>query len=77
MHKKYPRLDELWFSWDGKPMIVGNDWFVFLADEIADYFTIKDSESSLRCVMFRSSAAKLRFRPENGRVVTLTGRVSV
>ena len=27
------------------------------------YFTLKDAESSLRCVMFRSSASKLRFRP--------------
>ena len=27
------------------------------------YFTLKDSESSLRCVMFKSSAARLRFRP--------------
>ena len=27
------------------------------------YFTLKDSESSLRCVMFKSSASKLRFRP--------------
>ncbi len=43
MQKKYPRLDELWFNWDGKPMIVGSDWFIFLADEIADYFTIKDT----------------------------------
>ena len=41
------------------------------------YFTIKDSESSLRCVMFKSSAAKLRFRPENGMGVTAWGRVSV
>lgn len=30
------------------------------------YFTLKDSESSLRCVMFKSSASKLRFRPESG-----------
>lgn len=41
------------------------------------YFTLKDSESSLRCVMFRSSASKLRFRPENGMGVTAYGRVSV
>ena len=27
------------------------------------YFTLKDAEGSLRCVMFRSSAARLRFRP--------------
>ena len=41
------------------------------------YFTLKDSESSLRCVMFRSSASKLRFRPESGMGVTAFGRVSV
>ena len=41
------------------------------------YFTLKDRESSLRCVMFKSSAQRLRFRPENGMSVTVTGRVSV
>ena len=41
------------------------------------YFTLKDSESSLRCVMFRSSASKLRFRPESGMGVTVRGRISV
>ena len=41
------------------------------------YFTLKDSESSLRCVMFKSSASKLRFRPESGMGVTAFGRVSV
>ena len=41
------------------------------------YFTLKDSESSLKCVMFKSSASKLRFRPENGMSVTVFGRLSV
>ena len=41
------------------------------------YFTLKDPESSLKCVMFKSSAMKLRFRPENGMSVTIWGRVSV
>lgn len=41
------------------------------------YFTLKDAESSVRCVMFRSSAAKLRFRPESGMSVIASGRVSV
>ena len=41
------------------------------------YFTLKDSESSLRCVMFKSSASRLRFRPENGMGVTVWGRVTV
>ena len=41
------------------------------------YFTLKDSESSLRCVMFKSSASRLRFHPESGMGVTAFGRVSV
>lgn len=41
------------------------------------YFTLKDQESSLKCVMFRPSAAKLRFRPENGMRVSAFGRISV
>lgn len=41
------------------------------------YFTLKDAESSLRCVMFKSSASKLRFRPESGMSISAFGRVSV
>ena len=41
------------------------------------YFTIKDAEASLRCVMFKSSAIKLRFKPNNGMSVIVFGRVSV
>ena len=41
------------------------------------YFTLKDQNSSLKCVMFRSSASKLRFRPESGMGVTAFGRISV
>lgn len=41
------------------------------------YFTLKDAESSLKCVMFRSSASKLRFRPESGMGVTAYGRIGV
>ena len=38
------------------------------------YFTLKDPEGVLRCVMFRSSASHLRFRPENGMKVIVRGR---
>ena len=41
------------------------------------YFTLKDGEGALRCVMFRSDAQSLRFRPENGMQVTAAGRVTV
>jgi len=41
------------------------------------YFTMKDQESTLRCVMFKGSASKLRFKPENGMSVISFGRVSV
>ena len=41
------------------------------------YFTLKDGESALRCVMFRGDAATLRFRPEDGMQVIAAGRVSV
>ena len=41
------------------------------------YFTLKDAESSLKCVMFKGSASKLRFTPESGMSVTACGRVTV
>ena len=41
------------------------------------YFTLKDAESSLRCVMFRSSAQSLRFRPASGMSVAAVGRIAV
>lgn len=41
------------------------------------YFTLKDGQSALRCVMFRSSASRLRFRPENGMMVLAAGRITV
>lgn len=41
------------------------------------YFTLKDSQGALRSVMFKGSAMKLRFRPENGMKVVASGRISV
>ena len=41
------------------------------------YFSLKDADGALRCVMFRSSAQRLRFRPENGMQVVACGRVTV
>ena len=67
---------------DGIPQLNG----VFIRGELSNYkiypsghhyFTLKDAESSLRCVMFKGSAMKLRFRPENGMKVIAFGRISV
>ena len=41
------------------------------------YFTLKDGEGALRCVMFRGDAQSLRFRPQNGMQVIAAGRVTV
>lgn len=41
------------------------------------YFTLKDEGASLKCVMFRGNAMKLRFRPDNGMQVLAMGKISV
>ena len=41
------------------------------------YFSLKDSGGALRAVMFKGSAVRLRFRPENGMKVLAFGRISV
>ena len=59
---------------------------VFVKGEISNYkyhssghhyFSLKDTESSVRCVLFRNNAYNLKFRPENGMKVLIFGRVSV
>ena len=59
---------------------------VFVRGEISNYklypsghhyFTLKDGEGAVRCVMFKWQAQSLRFRPENGMKVIAAGRVSV
>lgn len=41
------------------------------------YFTLKDEGAVISCVMFRSDAMRLLFRPETGMKVILSGRVSL
>lgn len=41
------------------------------------YFSLKDEQGTLRCVMFKGSASRLRFQPENGIKVIAFGRISV
>lgn len=61
--------------------------YIFLSGEISNftnhyrtghlYMTLKDEKASVKAVMFRSSAVRLKFVPENGMKVIVRGRVSV
>ncbi|WP_457748731.1 exodeoxyribonuclease VII large subunit [Sulfurimonas sp.] len=41
------------------------------------YFTLKDKDSAISCVMFRGNASKLRFRLEEGMKVIIDGAVTL
>ena len=41
------------------------------------YFTLKDSESAMRCVMWKPSAMRLRFTPVDGMLVEAHGAMSI
>ena len=67
---------------DGDPMLGG----VAVRGEISNYkvypsghhyFTLKDESSSLKCVMFKGNAMRLRFRPDNGVKVIAMGKITV
>ncbi|OPJ63200.1 exodeoxyribonuclease VII large subunit [Clostridium oryzae] len=41
------------------------------------YFSLKDDDGKINCVMFRTDAEQLEFIPENGMQVEVAGRISV
>ncbi len=41
------------------------------------YFTLKDDTSTIKCVMFKSAASLVKFKPQDGMKVVITGQVSV
>ena len=67
---------------DGDGLLSG----VFVKGELSNYkvypsghhyFSMKDEGGSIRCVLFRREAARLRFQPKNGMQAVALGRVSV
>ncbi len=41
------------------------------------YFSLKDEAATVRCVMFRSAAVRLKFEPKDGTKALVSGRISV
>jgi exodeoxyribonuclease VII large subunit len=41
------------------------------------YFTLKDADACIDCVMFKPEASRLRFRPTNGTQLVASGRIGV
>lgn len=41
------------------------------------YFTLKDNDAAISCVMFKAYATRVQFRPEDGMQVVLRGKVSL
>ena len=41
------------------------------------YFTLKDSGASLRCVMWKGEAARLRFAPQDGMAIDAHGSLGI
>ena len=41
------------------------------------YFSIKDESSTISCVMFRSSASRLKFRLEHGMKIVISGNITL
>ena len=41
------------------------------------YFTLKDENSTIKCVMFKSNASLVDFKPEDGMKVVIKGQVNV
>lgn len=41
------------------------------------YFTLKDSQASIRCVMWKTSAARLNFAPREGLAVEAHGYINI
>lgn len=69
-----------------KSLLEATFMHIFVEGEVASvtyhtsghiYFSVKDKESAIKCVMFRSNANKLKFRIEKGMHIVIEGSVGV
>ncbi len=69
-----------------KSLLEATFMHIFVEGEVASvtyhtsghlYFSVKDKESSIKCVMWRSSVSKLKFRIEKGMHIVIEGSVGV
>jgi len=69
-----------------KSLLEATFMHIFVEGEVASvtyhtsghvYFSVKDKESSIKCVMWRSSVSKLKFRIEKGMHIVVEGSVGV
>jgi len=69
-----------------KSLLEATFMHIFVEGEVASvtyhtsghvYFSLKDKESSIKCVMWRSSVSKLKFRIEKGMHIVIEGSVGV
>ena len=70
-------------------MIIGSDAFlnnINISGEITNfkahytghfYFTLKDENSTIKCVMFKTNAMNVDFKPEDGMKVVINGQINV
>ncbi len=84
-----PKRDTLTISQlnrQAKRLLEGNFPSVWVEGEISNfarpssghwYFTLKDNNAQVRCAMFRSSNARLRFQPEAGQHVMARAKLSL
>ncbi len=71
------RIKELIESSFGQVYIVGEVSNAKVHSSGHIYFTLKDEATQIRCVMFRSSAARIDFEPEDGMKVYARGQLTV
>jgi exodeoxyribonuclease VII large subunit len=63
------QIDELWVRGEISNFIRAGSGHL--------YFGVKDRQSQLRCVFWKTNAARLRFQPADGMEVEVKGRISV